>query len=347
MGNVYHFYQHNLSDAAMINKKRNRRLGSFKNELIEKSREAALCAVQIFNNPNITFKSESFIVLMMIAWTYLLHAYYREKKIEYRYCDTKGERKRKHFVRTKGRHKYWELEQCLNYADCPLDDFTKKNLLFLIGIRHEIEHQMTSRIDDYIGAKLQACCINYNHSLNKLFKQNIGHQQPLSLQFFSFGEEQTDSLKEKPSLPKNIIDFIASYEANLTKDERNSPYYSYRVIYIRDNVNHEGQADKAIHFIPDNSEEGKEIQTVLIKNKQYKKLTEKLVVEAVKKKGFKNFTSYNHQLFWKTKWKDAKTRNTGAKEYGELVPTNLWLWFEEKWISVVIEHCNNNKSKYQ
>jgi hypothetical protein len=36
-----------------------------------------LTAVQIYNNPQIDFKSELFIVTTMIAWTYLLHAYYR------------------------------------------------------------------------------------------------------------------------------------------------------------------------------------------------------------------------------------------------------------------------------
>ena len=66
-----------------------KRYGSLKLELLKKSREAALAAVQIFNNPNITFKSESYIVLMNIAWTYLLHAYYREKKVEYRYFTQK------------------------------------------------------------------------------------------------------------------------------------------------------------------------------------------------------------------------------------------------------------------
>lgn len=54
--------------------KRNRRVHSVSDELIHKSREAALAAVQIFNNPQITFKSEMFIVLMNIAWTYMLHA---------------------------------------------------------------------------------------------------------------------------------------------------------------------------------------------------------------------------------------------------------------------------------
>ena len=53
-----------------------RTCGSFKIQLIKKSRESALSAVQIFNNPNILFKSETYIVLMIIAWTYLLHAYF-------------------------------------------------------------------------------------------------------------------------------------------------------------------------------------------------------------------------------------------------------------------------------
>ena len=70
-------------------KKRKRRIFSVSEELIEKSREAALAAVQIFNNPQTTFKSEIFIVVMNIAWTYLLHAYYRKHHIEYRYFEQK------------------------------------------------------------------------------------------------------------------------------------------------------------------------------------------------------------------------------------------------------------------
>jgi hypothetical protein len=41
---------------------------SEKNVLIGKSKEAILSAVQAFNNPLATFKTESFIVLSMIAW---------------------------------------------------------------------------------------------------------------------------------------------------------------------------------------------------------------------------------------------------------------------------------------
>ena len=113
-----------------------------------------LTAVQIFNNPNIQFKSESYIVLANIAWTYLLHAYFRSNKIEYRYYEQHGQRKK--FDKTKrGAYKYWELERCLNDDNCPIDNVAKSNLKFLIGLRHEIEHQMTTRIDNYLSARFQ------------------------------------------------------------------------------------------------------------------------------------------------------------------------------------------------
>lgn len=52
-----------------------RRYHSLKDELVRKSRESMLAAVQIYNNPNISFKAENFISLAVIGWTYLMHAY--------------------------------------------------------------------------------------------------------------------------------------------------------------------------------------------------------------------------------------------------------------------------------
>ncbi len=102
-----------------------------------KAKEAALAAISVYNDPNTRFKSETFIVLMVIAWTYLLHAYFRSRHIEYRYFTLGNKRRR--FDRTKhGAYKYWELERCLNDDQSPLDLDTVNNLRFLIGLRHEI-----------------------------------------------------------------------------------------------------------------------------------------------------------------------------------------------------------------
>ena len=155
-----------------------RKIASIKNELIQKSRESMLTSVQIFNNPNIQFKSESFIVLAIISWTYLLQAYYRKEKVDYRYYDVINERKK--YDKTKfGAYKYWELERCMNEDKSPIDKITSSNLRFLLGLRHEIEHQMTTKIDDLLSARFQACCLNYNTYLKKLFGDQLGIEKYL------------------------------------------------------------------------------------------------------------------------------------------------------------------------
>jgi hypothetical protein len=319
-----------------MGKIRKRRIFSIKNELIKKSQEAALAAIQIYNNPLISFKSESFIVLMNIAWTYLLHAYYKEQNIEYRYF--KANKGRKTFIKTRhGAYKHWELEKCLNHEKCILDNAVKDNLLFLIGIRHEIEHQMTRKIDLYLSGKFQACCINYNQWLKRLFGNDycLDKITPIALQLFSFGENQIDEMKDIQDLPQNLIDFISAFESN--SNSLSDPQYSYRVIYMRENSNNENHADKAYRFIDENSAEGKQIHNILMKNKQYKKLTQNQVVEIIKQKGYEYFDKTKHFYLWKQIWKDAEERNLQAKKYGELVVNSQWLWYEEIWIPKVLE----------
>lgn len=251
--------------------KRNRKVGSIKAELLTKSRESMLAAVQVFNNPNILFKSETFVVLSIISWTYMLHAYYRSKTIEYRYYEMHGARKR--FDKTKrGAFKYWELERCLNDDDCPIDKVAKSNLKFLIGLRHEIEHQMTTRIDDYLSARFQACCLNYNHYIKKLFEQKLGIDKHLSfsLQFSSIDEKHVTQLRKFSDLPKNISAFINDFDSGLPDDEYNDIRYSYRVLYVPKSANRKGQADKVIEFLPANSPEAEQLnkEYVLIKEKK-------------------------------------------------------------------------------
>lgn len=136
---------------------KNRRMKSVKTELVKKAREAMLAAVQLYNNPQVTFKAESFVTLAIIGWTYLLHAYYRSNGIDYRYYHYAG--KRKIYDKTKyGAYKHWELERCLTEKDCPLDGDSITNLRFLIGIRHEIEHQMTDKIDEFFKCKITGVC---------------------------------------------------------------------------------------------------------------------------------------------------------------------------------------------
>ena len=53
-------------------------------ELLVKAREAMIAAVQTFNGAGINFRAELFIVTAIIAWTYLLHAWFATRMLTVR-----------------------------------------------------------------------------------------------------------------------------------------------------------------------------------------------------------------------------------------------------------------------
>ena len=323
--------------------KRIRRVGSIKNELLKKSREAALAAVQIFNNPNISFKSETYVVLMIIAWTYLLHAYFRDQQIEYRYCKQNG--KRREFDKTKyGAYKYWEIERCLNDQKSPIDKYTANNLRFMIGLRHEIEHQMTSRIDDLLSARFQACGLNYNEYIKKLFGEDNGIERHLSfsLQFSTISTEQKELLEECRGLPANIQGYIEKFDAELSDEEFSNQHYAYRILFIAKTANRKGQADRVIEFVKSDSALAETVnkEYVVMKETEKKKYLPNQIVTLMVALGYKKFSLYYHTQIWKAL--DAKNP---AKGYGTLVAGQVWHWYE-RWVDVVRDHCQNNSEKY-
>lgn len=321
---------------------RRRRIGSIKGELVNKSREAAMAAVQIFNNPQISFKSELFIVTMHIAWTYLLHAYYRNNKMDYRYFSQNGKRKR--FDKTKyGAYKYWELERCLNDKNSPLDKDTSNNLRFLITLRHEIEHQMTSHIDDTITAKFQACALNYNYYIQKFFgeRNGIDKHLPVSLQFSAVSRDQLNILSERSDIPKHISACINRFEDELSPEEFQSTRYAYRVLLTGKTANSKGQADEVITFVKADSEMAQDINKTyaFIKETERPKYRAGYIVQTMRDEGYPKFNMYHHIQLWKKL--DGKNP---AKGYGVTV-VNIWYWYEP-WLKIVKTHCEENRDKY-
>ncbi|MCZ2391327.1 MAG: DUF3644 domain-containing protein [Acidobacteria bacterium] len=302
-----------------------------------------LCAVQIFNNPAIVFKSESFIVLSTIAWTYLLHAYYRSTQVDYRYF-TQGPKRKKYDTTKRGSYKYWELERCLDDNNCPVDAISKANLKFLIGLRHEIEHQMTTRIDEYLSARFQACCLNYNRYIRELFGDNFGIDKHLSfsLQFSSISEDHANQIKEFDELPKNIAAYIKAFDDELSQDDFNSSAYSYRVLYVPKTVNRKGQADKVIEFLSADSEEAKSLNNeyVVIKDRERPKHRPKEIVDIMKADGFPNFSMHWHTKLWREK--DAKKP---AKGFGVDV-AGTWYWYDQ-WLDEVEKYCVAQGNKFK
>ena len=320
-----------------------KRSPSVKTELIRNSRDAALNAVQTFNNPLTTFKAETFIVLMIIAWTYLLHAHYHQKQIEYRYYE-KGLKRRK-FQRTKsGAFKYWEIEQCLSNRACPLDEPTKLNLRFLIGLRNEIEHHRSAGADERFSGRYLACCLNYERYICELFgnQHSLGTATAFTLQFRDLNAPSTPEEAVAP-LPSNVAKYLREFDAQLSDDNMKSQYFRRRFLFVPLVTTKKAQSHEVIEFVRPESDLGKEINDsyhrVLLKEVERPKHLPNQVIKLMNKEGYSRFNMYHHT----TLWQRLDGRNP-SKGYGVQV-ASTWYWYD-RWVDEVRKHCATNRQLY-
>ena len=295
-------------------------------ELLIKAREAMIAAVHTFNSAGLHFRAELFIVTAIIAWTYLLHAYYRREGVDYRYMRA-GVVQRT----PSGAEKYWELGQCISIGACPLDRGVVNNLRFLIEIRNEIEHRSTSRIDDALSAKLQACCLNFNDALKSLFGREFTLEKrlPIALQFVTFDGAQRASLIAA-DLPAHIATAMENFHHGLTDDEQRDPRFRYRVAFVPKVSGKASKADLAVEFIKPGSPEAEAVERVLLKEVERPKYLPSQIVAKVQAAGYPGFTIYDH-----TQLAKQLAAREAAKGYGVSV-ANSWYWYEN-WFEKVIE----------
>lgn len=310
-------------------------------ELLIKAREAMIAAVHIFNGAGLTFRTELFIVTAVIAWTYLLHAWFKREGIDYRHTKTeKGERV---VLKTpNGADKYWELAQCLKHPKSPVERGAADNLYYLLELRHEIEHRSTSRIDDAVSAKLQACCINFNDVIKAQFgaQYALERRLPIALQFVTFSPDQRALLKKAGNLPRHVETMMEGFEQKLTPEQQDDPRFAYRVFMIRKTANRAPGADLAVELVPPGSDVEEKFSMALKEVEKRKYLPTEIVAK-VQAEGFDRFTMDSHTRLWKRL--DAKDH---AKGYGAIAVGKQWCWYEP-WVNRVLEECRDHPDRYR
>lgn len=310
-------------------------------ELLIKAREAMIAAVHTFNSAGLTFRAELFIVTAVIAWTYLLHAWFKREGIDYRH--TKNQNGQKVVVKTpSGADKFWELGQCLKHPRCPVEQGAKDNLAFLLELRHEIEHRSTNRIDDAVSAKLQACCINFNDAIKQLFgaQYALERRLPIALQFVTFSPDQRAILKKTWGLPRNVEAMIDGFEGRLTPEQQADPRYAFRVFMVGRTANRAPSADLAVEIVPPGSEVAEKFN-IALKEVEKKKYLPSEIVNQMKAEGWNRFTMDSHTKLWKKL--DAKNPTKG---YGAIAVGKTWCWYDT-WLNRVREECEQNPQLYR
>ncbi|MEM4222320.1 MAG: DUF3644 domain-containing protein, partial [archaeon] len=255
-------------------------------QLLQKAKDSALLAIEYYNKPAVSFKSEGFIVMMCIAWTSFFHAYFLKNKIKPFYRKKEiGKRPRFQMIIEKlpnGKEikdkKWWDLNKCINeFFKLNRDLGIQKNIEFLSGLRNLIVHRNLPELDASIYGECQACVLNFNKYLEEYFgqKHRIDNLLSFSIQLFqnpkNFIEASSQELKKKGA--EEVVEYIKAFRSALRTDILEMPEYSFKAVLIKVK-NHESKDALALRFINENelTEEQKgnlkNMGIVLVKEKE-------------------------------------------------------------------------------
>ena len=327
---------------------------------LEASTNSALLAVEIYNKPRTTFRSEAYISLMIIAWTRLFHAHFNNTRGDKYYYKGKNGR----YILVDGERKAWELAECIKKYN-GLTEPIKKNIEFFIKLRNKVEHRHIEKnaIDTLIFGECQALLYNYENKLIELFGSKYALNEALaySLQF-SHLRTPGQNRASKSALSKDIVDIVSyvdKYRSSLSDEVFDTQEYSIKLLQVP-KISNTNRSDAAIEFVrwdqlDEKDKESYKQIAVIIKDKKVKieganinRLKVSQVVKSVNGKlDGKGITTNTHTSLWKIfavrpayGADDAFDTNTEYCLYDE--PHNDYVYLES-WVDFIVHLFKTGK----
>jgi hypothetical protein len=321
--------------------------------LIDKSRESVMLAIQIYNNPTIKFKSEGFIVFMVIAFTTLFHAIFQRKDQYYWYMDEEGNPRI-----VDGDKKYWELSTCITkyYQDKQTPE--KQNLYLCISIRNKIEHRYYEAVDFDLSGYCQALLLNYEDLLVTEFGKYFslgGNQLSLALQISSYNSsiEKVKNVIQKQNY-EEIMQFIQDFRQNLPLTIIESDRFCFRAFLIPRIGNHKNSSDVAIEWVnydPENPVEMENLNKMacLIKEKRVQVANQgrylpSVVVKQLENRGiFINIQTHTKAWkFYKVRTSDHSPKGCNSKYCQFSEPHKNFIYTAE-WVDFLAQQLSDKE----
>ena len=183
------------------------------NKMLEKSQEAFLLAIEIYNKPTIKYRLEGFAFFVCNAWKLLLKSYIIKKSnMESIYYKNKPERT-------------ITLNECIKKIFTNENDPTRKNLEIIVDLRNTSTHFIIKEMETLYLPFLQANTLNYSQKLFDFF--NIDITKNIDTSFLSL-VTNTNNLNDTEILGIYGIEIFNKYKKlksetiNLLENEQNN-----------------------------------------------------------------------------------------------------------------------------
>lgn len=217
--------------------------------LLAKARESALAAVRVYNDPLAGFRTETFIVLMVIGWNSLLQAILEVSGTDYFVRDDKDQQ-----VLVDARPKVMETRELINMVfKADERPAVKANLDFFLRLRHLIAHRYVPALDLHVISEAQAMLLNFENQLIEHFGEQaaLGDHLSVPLQLAAFRNKSTiRSLKvAQAQLPTDIQAFLSQHRRDVPDEVLRSPEYALQIFFVPVSANRERSADASVQFL--------------------------------------------------------------------------------------------------
>lgn len=346
-------YRRHMSQRQDVSKEPSRPMLSEQVErLVMKARQAAVLALDIYNRTGTEFRTEGYVVMMVVAWTAALQAIFERDGVDYIHRDDDGEP-----ILIDGEPKAWALSECLRKHFGDATPPARKNLDFVIGLRNKIEHRFVPAIDAKVAGECQALLLNLDRLLSGEFGDYYSISDTLSVPLQTSTLSSTSRAMAMRELQAGhydeVMEYVESFRSELPDAVYSDPSYSFRVYLIPKVGNHESSSDLAFEFVkfdPDNPDDMKalEHQVTLIRDRQVPvanagKYRPSGVADKVAEKLGKEF-SVNHHTY---AWKYYEVRASGIDpdkckvEYCQFDSAHQDYIYTDKWVDFLVDKLSD------
>lgn len=322
---------------------------------LQKAKDSALLAVEVYNKPATSFKSAAYIALMTIAWTSLFHAIFLKKGDKPYYKKKNGR-----YDIVDGDYKHWELKECLkHYWKKDSENPIRKNIEFFIPLRNKIEHRYLPQIDPNIFGECQALILNFDNLLGEHFgdKHRLREVLSFSLQMFPSGESFAQAAKNDKQA-NEIKKFIEDYRGMLSSEVLGSGQFAFKAFLIQVG-NHQSADALPIQFIQhdkldDEQREQFDKFAVAVKWKTVRVANDNLmkpkeVIRRVAKATKKPFSLHDHTQAWKR----HEVRPLAKSKSPELTKPNYCVYdalgkgygYTQEWVQLLVDEVNGQAAQ--
>ena len=279
--------------------------------MLDKSEEAFLMAIEIYNKPTIKYRLEGFAFFICNAWELLLKAKMIKDGKSIYYTDKPN--------------RTISLSNCVSNIFTNDKDPIRKNLEILIGLRNTTTHYIIKEMDTIYLPFMQSNVLNYSQKLFDYFERDITEKINSSFMTLVVNNEEISDEKILSNYGNNIFDRyikIKNETQKIISDNSNEK------LAIRIDLNVKIVKDKkdakATFRIAKEGEEPvriiKELKDTNLTHCFNQKRVRELVMDNLKRKGIEiKFTQYDLKLIC-----DKFDLKSNEKYFYKHILTNSW-----------------------